>query len=356
MGELTEDARSSGRSATDGVHQSACRSGKSSGEACAREATAVKTRVLGKTGLVVSEIGFGSMELRGPRIWDGRPVSPVQADEILNAALDLGVNFIDTSPDYGQSEQYIGRFLSARRDEYILATKCGCHLVDKGAYDETTHVWTRRNILANVEESLERLRTDHVDILQLHNATVEDVRQNEVMDVLQEIKDSGKARFIGASSTWPDLLEFINTAPLDTIQTTYSALDPSHQHMISAAKGKGMGTIVRGAVMKGAMTDLLQRNLVENIRKTLGMKELWESARLDELLEDMTPTEFLVRFALTHPDVNTVIIGTLNSEHLKGDLAAAKAGPLPNEMYEEAVRRLRLCGIRPAWTPQGRAD
>ena len=316
----------------------------------------METRILGKTGLLVGEIGFGAMELRGARIWDGRPVSPIQAEQILNAALDLGVNFIDTSPDYGLSEHYIGRFLSARRDEYILATKCGCRLVDRGAYDETTHVWTRRNILTNVEESLKRLRTDHVDILQLHNATIQDVRDNGVMDVLQEIKDTGKARFIGASSTWPDLLEFVNTSALDTIQTSYSALHLSHQHLISAATKNGMGTIVRGAVMKGALTDLQQRNLVENIRKTVGMKELWESARLDELLGDMSQAEFLVRFTLTHPDVSTVIVGTLNPNHLRDNLMSAEAGPLPDGLYLETVRRLHGCGIGPIWTPQGGFD
>ncbi len=313
----------------------------------------VRKRPLGKTGLVVSEIGLGTMELRGPRIWDGRPVSPSAAERLLNTALDLGINFIDTSPDYGLSETYIGRFLASRRDEYVLATKCGCYLVDRGSYDETRHVWTRRNILDNVSESLERLRTDHVDLLQLHNARIQEVRDNGILDALQEIKDSGRARFIGVSSTWPDLVDFIEVETMDTIQTTYSALDLAHQDLISAAARKGLGTIVRGAVAKGALTDLESRNLVENLRMTVGKRELWESSRLEEVLGEMRPMEFLVRFALTHPDVNTVILGTLNPDHLRENLAAASKGPLPDPLYREVKERLATSGIRPVLSEQG---
>ena len=88
----------------------------------------MQTRNLGRTGLPVTQLGFGALEVRGPRVWGGRAVSAAQADRILNAVLDSGINFVDTSYDYGMSEEYIGRFLSHRRSEYILATKCGCYL------------------------------------------------------------------------------------------------------------------------------------------------------------------------------------------------------------------------------------
>lgn len=313
-------------------------------------------RPLGRTGLMVSEIGFGAMELRGPRIWDGRPVSPSEAERILNAVLEAGINFIDTAPDYGLSEEYIGRFLSTRRDEYVLATKCGCYLVDKGNCDETRHVWTRGNLLRNIDKSLRRLKTDHVDILQLHNPTVKDVLNNDIIDVLQEIKDSGRTRFIGVSSTWPDLLEFIEMGVFDTIQTTYSALDHTHEDLISFAAEKGIGSIVRGGLVKGALTDLESHNLIENIRRTVGKRELWRESRLEEVLGEMQPMEFLLRFALTHPDVGTVIVGTLNSDHLKENLSAARKGPLPDWLYVEAKRRLSRCGVRPVWKKEGGSE
>jgi aryl-alcohol dehydrogenase-like predicted oxidoreductase len=97
----------------------------------------VEKRAFGRTGLTVTRLGFGAMEVRGERIWGGRPVTDEQAREILHAVLDAGINFVDTANDYGRSEAYIGRFLADRRDEMVLATKCGCSMVPAGDHDDT---------------------------------------------------------------------------------------------------------------------------------------------------------------------------------------------------------------------------
>src|SRR5688572_11973534 len=89
-------------------------------------AGSLERRTLGRTGLDVTALGYGAMEIRGPRIWSGRDLTDNQAERILNTVLDAGINFIDTAYDYGRSEEYIGRFLGHRRSEYYLATKCGC--------------------------------------------------------------------------------------------------------------------------------------------------------------------------------------------------------------------------------------
>src|SRR5664279_1438483 len=109
--------------------------------------TNLPTAVLGRTGLKVTRLGFGAMEIRGSRIWGGRPVSDDQARTILNAALDSGINLIDTANDYGRSEEFIGKFISHHRGEYYLATKCGCQVVPRDEHtDDTPHVWTRENL------------------------------------------------------------------------------------------------------------------------------------------------------------------------------------------------------------------
>ena len=125
------------------------------------------TKTLGRTGLEVTQLGFGAMEIRGPRTWTGRDVTEEQADAILNAVLDAGINFIDTSYDYGLSEERIGRCIGSRRGEYYLGTKCGCDPRDMGDHIETPHTWTRDNLLRNIAGSLERMKTDHVDIVYL---------------------------------------------------------------------------------------------------------------------------------------------------------------------------------------------
>src|ERR1043166_2756875 len=89
---------------------------------------ALEKRTLGRTGLQVTALGYGAMEVRGSRIWGGRPVTEEQAATILNAVLDSGINFLDTANDYGRSEEFIGKFLSGRRGEFYVATKCGCNV------------------------------------------------------------------------------------------------------------------------------------------------------------------------------------------------------------------------------------
>ncbi len=202
----------------------------------------MERRMMGRTGCEATILGFGDMEIRGHRIWDGWPVTDAQAERILGAALDAGINLIDTANDYGRSEAYIGRFIGHRRDEYIQATKCGCTVVDAGDHDDTPHVWTRDNLLRNIDESLTRLRTDHVDVLQLHNPPVEQVEQVEQEDlvvVLQEIKAAGKTRFIGCSSTLPHLPRYIAWDVFDVVQIPYSALEREHEEAIAlAARGR----------------------------------------------------------------------------------------------------------------------
>src|SRR2546426_12337734 len=122
-------------------------------------------RALGRTGLEVTSLSYGAMELRGT------PASPEVSDEqaarVLNATLDAGINFIDTAPDYGRSEERIGASISHRRAEYFLASKCGCV---PGTGMGSEHLHTAENIRAGVEQSLRRMRTDYLDLVQFHRS------------------------------------------------------------------------------------------------------------------------------------------------------------------------------------------
>lgn len=298
---------------------------------------------LGATGLVVTRLGFGAMEVRGPRIWSGRPVTDGEAERILNAVLDHGINFIDTAYDYGESEAYIGRFLSRRRDEFYLATKCGCTVVNRGDHDETPHVWTRANLLRNIEESLRRLRTDHVDVLQLHNPTPTDVQAENLVGVLQEIRQSGKTRFIGISTTLPHLPEFLRWGVFDTFQIPYSPLERAHERLMAAVSDAGAGVIVRGGVARGEPG----QGLGDRARW-----QRWDTCRLDDLVPDgETRSTFLLRLTLSQPSVATVIAGTKNPAHLEENLAAAIRGPLPPDVVQEALSRLDAAGETPVDPP-----
>ncbi|MDB4477436.1 aldo/keto reductase, partial [Rhodopirellula sp.] len=128
---------------------------------------------LGRTGLSVSCLGYGSMGIRGPRTWGVRTVDDEHAEKLLNAVLDMGINFIDTAPDYGVSEERIGRFLSTRRNEFYLATKCGCVYTQHKDHLEIDHQFNKDVIERNLHNSLERLNTDHIDLLQFHGGDAE---------------------------------------------------------------------------------------------------------------------------------------------------------------------------------------
>ena len=288
---------------------------------------------LGRTGLSVTKLGHGAMEIRGSRIWGGRPIEDSEAETILNAVLDEGINFIDTANDYGKSEEYIGRYLAHRRAEYVLATKCGCTVVRRDEHtDDTPHVWTHENLFRGLHESLERMKTDYVDIMQLHNPSVEQCEEGDLVSVLQEMKAQGKVRWIGISSTNPHLETYIGWGVFDTFQIPYSALEREHEELIQKAADSGAGVIVRGGVSRGEPG------------AGLGNEDrwsAWEKANLDELLEEgETRTGFLLRFTNSHPGMSTNIVGTKNPAHLHENVRDASRGALPQDVYEEAKKRL----------------
>src|ERR1035438_1951713 len=173
----------------------------------------IETRPLGRTGTDVTILGYGAMELRG------RPGGPAIEDEeagrLLNAVLDGGITLIDTSIDYGRSEELIGRYLAHRRGEYFLASKCGCLLGDPppGATPPFPHDYSAANVRAGVEQSLRRLGTDRLDLVQVHmSPSRAQMEAAETVGTLLSLRDEGKVRFIGMSGILPHLPDQIAMA------------------------------------------------------------------------------------------------------------------------------------------------
>jgi len=299
---------------------------------------AVPKRELGRTGLQVTTLGYGAMELRGaPR---ARDITEVQAETILNTVLDAGINYIDTSIDYGLSEERIGRYISGRRAEYYLASKCGCLVgappAPRGQRGQ--HVFTRDNIVAGVEQSLTRMKTDYLDVVQFHaSPSQRALEEYGALDALLELREAGKVRFIGMSGTLPHLMEHIAMGVFDVFQIPYSAVEREHEAITSAARA-GAGTVIRGGAAKGAPTEGKQAGL---------QWERWRQAHLEDLLDGMSPMEFILRFTFTNPDLDTTIVGTVNPAHLQTNLDILQQGPLPPDLYEEAKQRLAAAGSAP---------
>jgi aryl-alcohol dehydrogenase-like predicted oxidoreductase len=301
----------------------------------------VQTRQLGNTDLKVTLLGYGAMELRH--------VDQAQATRLLSAALDGGINYVDTSPDYGPSEAYIGHALAARRDEFTLATKCGCNVDEHGRPQEPAHIWSRTQLERNLENSLRRLQTDHIDVWQLHGTMPDELaggRGDETIQALQEAKQQGKVGVIGISFRngrqgeplypagygFQAIQEFMTWGAFDMMQIVYGGLTRTNEIAIAEAASQGIGIVIRGLV----------KRYFDNYDR------LFAQAGLDALrAEGESRDAFLIRLALSHPGVSTGIVGSKNVVHIRENIAAAERGPLPADVYAEAARRLTGVGIVP---------
>jgi aryl-alcohol dehydrogenase-like predicted oxidoreductase len=294
---------------------------------------------LGRTGLTVTTLGYGAMELRGaPR---GPAIDDEQAGAVLKAVLDAGINYIDTSPDYGNSEELIGRFIANRRADYFLASKCGCLVGATPAPpgERNPHVFTAENVRAGVEQSLRRLNTDYLDVVQFHaSPSRQQLEADGGLEALLALQREGKVRFIGMSGTLPNLTEQIAMGVFDVFQIPYSALQREHEQAIAEAAQAGAGIVIRGGAARGAPTDWEHRQSAMLAPGT--MKDRWEQAGLDDLLDGMSRMEFTLRFTLSDPQLDTTIVGTANPEHLRDNVAAASKGPLPASVVAAAKQRL----------------
>ena len=304
---------------------------------------AIMTRALGRTGADVTILGYGAMELRGgPR---GPEIGDEDAGRLLNAVLDGGINLIDTSPDYGGSEELIGRCIGRRRDEFFLASKCGCLIeLPAGVPPPYPHDYSPANVRADVEQSLRRLRTDRLDLVQVHmspsKATLE---ENHTVETLKTLQDQGKVRFIGMSGILPNLPEHIAMNVFDVFQIPYSAVQRDHEDLITQAAAAKAGTLIRGGAARGAASEEKNwRTGPLSQPSGLGQRN-WASSGIEDLIKDagLTNMEFMLRFTLSHPGLSSTIVGTANPAHLAANIVTAERGPLPEDLYEEARKRLQ---------------
>jgi len=158
------------------------------------------------------------------------------------------------------------------------------------------------------------------------------------------LKKAGKVRLVGVSGTLPQLVEQVKMGVFDAFQIPYSALQREHEEIIAQASAAGAGIIIRGGVARGAPTDW-QRGYY--MLPGSGMRDRWEQARLDELLDGMSRAEFMLRFTLSNPDLDTTIVGTKDIGHLRDNIAVALKGQLPQDLVQRAKQRLTAAGSRP---------
>jgi aryl-alcohol dehydrogenase-like predicted oxidoreductase len=301
----------------------------------------MEKRVFGKTGMEMSVLGFGGAEI-GFRREESATVS-----QLLNAALDAGLNVIDTAECYSSgddalsSEELIGEAVAHRRSDYFLFTKCG----HASRFPEFSgRDWDAALLEASIDRSLKRLRTDCVDLIQLHSCSEEILRKGEVIAVLQKARDAGKTRFIGYSGDNAAAVYAVECGAFDSLQTSINIADQSVvENALSKAAARNMGVVAKRPIANAAW--LFDEESSRGAYHYTYLKRLQELAY--PFLQEPDSVATALRFTLSLPGVHTAIVGTSKPDRWQKNADSLSAGPLSV---------IEMADIREGWNATARTD
>lgn len=284
----------------------------------------MEKRQFGKTDMQVSVLGFGGSEIG----YEG--ATPATVEELLNRALDAGLNVVDTAECYEGSEELIGAAISHRRSDYYVFTKCG-HPRGVGTED-----WSRGSLLESIERSLRRLKTDRLDLIQLHSCSEAVLRAGEAIAALQTARDRGYARYIGYSGDSVAAKFAVECGAFDALQTSVNIADQEAIELtIPAAHERGLGVIAKRPIANAAWKsghkpiDSYQHTYWERLRKL--NYPFIASGDLERSIAHA------LRFTLSVPGVHVAIVGTTKPHRWQENARMLAAGRLPESDYN-AIR------------------
>lgn len=298
----------------------------------------MERRSLGRTGLEVSVIAFGAAEIG----YEDAEQSSV--DRLLNSALDTGVNVIDTGECYVDSEEKVGRAVSQRRSELLLFTKCG----HSSGLDEED--WTPALISKSIDRSLRRLRTDYVDLLQLHSCSAAVLQQGDVIRALEDARSSGKTRFIGYSGDSKDALAAVQTGAFDTLQTSVNLADQESITLtIPLAVERQMGVLAKRSLANAVWKypDRPQNSYHHEYWDRLNQID-YLFLRTGSLADSLATA---LRFTLSVPGVCCAIVGSKSEERFRQNLNFIPPAQLPPDQYQ-CIRTIWSERAQPDWVGQ----
>ncbi len=312
----------------------------------------MKYRELGKTGIKVSEIGLGAWQIGGPvRVyfenlgWISHGWGQVDDEEsirLIKSCGDLGINFIDTAAGYGHghSEEVVGRAIKGERHKWIIETKGGEGMKDNVSWKD----FSKERLLQQIDESLQRLNTDYVDVYLLHGPSQKDIERGECLEAIREIKEKGKARAVGVSLGSNAMgRDLICNHSVDVLQLVFSIINPgAAEELFSIAGAHGVGLVARRAMGGGFLTG----KITEETEFASDDRRSWESRegqrRLINIAEKLkvlarpgrSTAQVCLKYALTFPEVSTVIPGSKSIESMKENAEASRAPDFTDEEFK----------------------
>ena len=297
----------------------------------------MERRRLGDTDMQVSVLGFGGSEIGYQRV-SGRTVA-----RLLGGALDAGLNVIDTAECYENSEELIGKAISGRRREFYLFSKCG-HGRGYGHAD-----WRPAALLSSIERSLRRLRTDVLDLIQLHSCSLEHLKKGDVVAALERARERGWTRYIGYSGDGEAARYAIECGRFDTLQTSVSIADQEALELtLPLAVKRKMGVIAKRPIANVAWR--YRGKPAEPYYQAY-----WSRLKALDYPFLHGPADAAVgtalRFTLGRPGVHTAIVGTTRPDRWKENAALLAAGPL-SRAETDAIRDRWKAIAAASWSGQ----
>ncbi|MEL7360583.1 MAG: aldo/keto reductase [Bacteroidota bacterium] len=293
--------------------------------------TALVPRAFGRTGLTVSALGYGAGQIGDARLPDD------DVERLLNTVLDAGVTLIDTARGYGLSEERIGRFLSHRRDAFVLSTKIGYGI--EGLPD-----WTPETIRRGIEEARQRLQSDVLDIVHLHSCPAETLRSAGVVEALNEAVEAGTVRVAAYSGENDNLAYALESGAFGSLQTSLNVFDQRDiEGTVAEARTRGRGVIAKRPVGNAPWRFAERPN-------GHYAEVYWDRMRAMGLDLGADWQDVALRFAVYHTGAHACIVGTTNAAHLQQNVEIVKRGPLPEAMV--AQLRTAFAPHAAAWDGQ----
>ncbi|MCZ6677196.1 MAG: aldo/keto reductase [Candidatus Poribacteria bacterium] len=326
----------------------------------------MKYRILGQTGLTVSEIGLGAFPISGVQQqadgtrsgWTG--TDDQQSIALIHRAEELGVNLIDSAESYGDghSEEVTGRALQGRRDRWVVATKVSPNRgLDSTASDLPAQA--KKRIFEAAEGSLKRLQTDYIDVYQLHATPLEGAMPG-VMEALATLREQGKIRWYGISTNNRGAIDTLRKlGDIHVLQIGYNLLEHDADDLLHFAKQQNIGTLIRVPLAKGMLTgkyfqssELPQEDVrYERFNRPESIDAFKKLPQLNFLAENTgrTMVQAALRFVLDHPGTSCAIAGAKNSQQIEQNVAAIDVPPLTESERQKAFAIADTIGT-PNWS------